>query len=154
MPQENLPGFDGPRVRDTSGDKWQGCVTDDITVADELAYDALPETTRHLAEKVLAARMTTAADGGYSMGYDDGKEAAKSEAEKEFDDERRSNEEEEERLSALVDEKNDELRELKRTTRDLEEENERMRRALQTIASAKIVNLADAATVAKKALAA
>lgn len=130
----------GPRLRDTSADKWRGPASGVHSIADELQFDALPEETRDLAERVGAGRMVAAADGGYSMGYDDGKERGKEDAEDEFKKEKL---ELEEKLDRLTDDKDDLTREV-----------EHLRQALRTIASAKVVNVADAAMVAKKALAA
>lgn len=53
--------------------KWPGPIDENVSVGDELAYDALPEETRRLAERVLGMRISRG-DEAYSEGYDDGKE--------------------------------------------------------------------------------
>src|SRR5690348_602920 len=53
--------------------KWPGPVTDQVTVADELAFDALPEETRMLAERVvLSRRPNRKAVSDYESGFSDG----------------------------------------------------------------------------------
>lgn len=40
--------------------KWLGPVTDEVTVGDELAFDALPEETQMLANRVVSSRHDSA----------------------------------------------------------------------------------------------
>jgi len=56
--------------------KWPGPVTDQVTVGDELAFEALPEATRMLAERVMRERMHSEFDDSevdYEAGFDVGK---------------------------------------------------------------------------------
>jgi flagellar biosynthesis/type III secretory pathway protein FliH len=67
-----------------------GPVTRDVSVADELAFDALPEEVRRIAERVVALRLFAegeyrsyeeAYDDGYEKGVKEGGEDAKAAAE-------------------------------------------------------------------------
>lgn len=43
--------------------------SDTLTVADQLAYDALPADTRALCDRMVRARLQTVADAAYGEGY-------------------------------------------------------------------------------------
>jgi predicted RNase H-like nuclease (RuvC/YqgF family) len=56
-------------------DKWPGPITDTVSVADVLAFDALPESTRIIAERVIQHRLLEQTNySSYEEAYDDGRE--------------------------------------------------------------------------------
>lgn len=68
---------------------WPGPAKTDVSVADELAFDALPESTRLLAERVARLRLFEGTNyHSYEEAYEDGMVAGEAAAEKGFKQDR------------------------------------------------------------------
>jgi flagellar biosynthesis/type III secretory pathway protein FliH len=73
----------------------------DLTVADELEYDALPEETRKLCDKIIDARAVDAEDE-YEKGYNAGRERGEQDADEDLTDLRRQLMDAKDRITALA----------------------------------------------------
>lgn len=118
--------------------KWPGYHGGEVTVADELAFDALPIETQQLAERVIGLRDYERGARGYDVAYEDGhqrgREQGKEDAETEAKEKaERDNEERIEGLTRDIDRltaANDALAELTSTLESkLNNAREQLRRA-------------------------